>query len=335
MRTRRVDCTGPGIRRIRRGRGFSYEIEGRPVAAEDRARIDALAIPPAWRDVWICSDDAGHIQATGIDDAGRKQYLYHDAWRLRRDQQKFDEMLDFGAALPTLRRRVSRDLGGKELSRERVLAAAVRLLDQGFFRIGSERYADQNETYGLATLRRRHVRFEKKIAIFDYKAKGSLRHVRELSDGDAIAVLRALKRRKGGGEELLAFRDGKQWRDVRSSDINDYLKAASGGDFSAKDFRTWNATVLAAVRLAVAAEGDDPAATKTARKRIVNSAVKEVAAYLSNTPAVCRRSYIDPRVIERFESGSTISLDGVSAEAEPTSQRRRGAIERRVLELLT
>jgi DNA topoisomerase-1 len=305
------------------------------VGEADRQRIEALAIPPAWKEVWICDDPEGHIQATGIDDAGRKQYLYHDKWRERRDQRKFDEMLDFAAALPRLRRRVARDLAARGLVRHRVLACAVRLLDQGFFRIGSERYADENETYGLATLRRSHLSFDGSVAVFDYNAKGSQRHMRELSDPSVIKVLRSLKDRKGGGPELLAHRDGGEWVDVRSADINEYLKEASGGDFSAKDFRTWNATVLAAVRLAVAAEAaDDPPSSEAARKRVVARAVKEVAGYLSNTPAVCRRAYIDPRVIERFESGETISLEGISAETEPALQRRRATIERRVLALL-
>jgi DNA topoisomerase I len=332
---RRVDCTGPGLRRVGRGRGFSYLNGDGPVGEADRRRIEALAIPPAWREVWICDDPDGHIQATGIDDAGRKQYLYHDKWRERRDQRKFDEMLEFAAALPRLRRRVTRDLGMRGFGRERVLACAVRLLDQGFFRIGSERYADENETYGLATLRRSHISFDGPVAVFDYTAKGSQRHLRELADPDAIKVLRALKNRKGGGRELLAHRDGKAWVDVKSADINAYLKEASGGDYSAKDFRTWNATVLAAVRLAAAVAADGPPAGDAARKRITARAVKEVAGYLSNTPAVCRRAYIDPRVIERFESGETISLEGISAETEPAQQRRRTTIERRVLELLT
>jgi DNA topoisomerase IB len=306
------------------------------VREEHRDRIQALAIPPAWREVWICDDPAGHIQATGIDHAGRKQYLYHDSWRERRDQRKFDEMLDFAAALPALRRCVSRDLKGRGLTRERVLACGVRLLDQGFFRIGSERYAEENETYGLATLRRKHVSFENGAAVFDYRAKGSQRHLRELTDREVLAILRSLKRRKGGGQELLAYRmaKGGEWRDVTSTEINEYLKEAAGGDFSAKDFRTWNATVLAAVKLAAAAEDGDPPGTAAARKRAVVSAVKEVAAYLSNTPAVCRRSYIDPRVIDRFEAGETISLEGVSADTEPAAQRRRAAIESRVLELI-
>ena len=319
---------------MRRGSGFSYRhADGSPVSDEERERIEALAIPPAWQDVWICDDARGHIQATGIDDAGRKQYRYHDQWRLRRDQRKFDEMLEFAAALPRVRRRVSRDLKRRGLPRERVLACAVRLLDLGFFRIGSERYADENETYGLATIRRKHVTVNGSAAAFDYRAKGAKRHIQEVADPAATKVLRSLKNRKGGGQELLAYRNGGDWRDVKSQDVNDYLKEVGGGPFSAKDFRTWNATVLAAVQLAAVSE-EEPPATEAARKREINAAVKKVAAYLANTPAVCRRSYIDPRVIDRFSSGETISLDGVRPSLDPSDQPRRALIEGRVLELI-
>ena len=209
-RLRRSVCSGPGLTRVRRGRGFSYvEEDGTPI--EDREvieRIRALAIPPAWKDVWICPQANGHIQATGIDDAGRKQYLYHQKWREHRDREKFDEMLEFAAALPELRRRVVDDLGRRGLVRDRVLACAARLLDLGFFRIGSERYADENETFGLATLRKSHLRIERGAAIFDYKAKGAKRHRRTIEDELVLPTLRALKKRNGGGAELLAYKQG-------------------------------------------------------------------------------------------------------------------------------
>jgi DNA topoisomerase-1 len=335
-RLRRSDCSGPGLTRIGRGRGFSYvEEDGTPI--EDREvveRIRALAIPPAWKDVWICPQANGHIQATGIDDAGRKQYLYHQKWREDRDREKFDEMLDFAAALPTLRRSVVDDLGRRGLVRDRVLACAVRLLDLGFFRIGSERYADENETYGLATLRKTHLRIERGAAIFDYKAKGAKRHRRTIEDELVLPTLRSLKKRDGGGAELLAFRQGRTgWVDVRSSDINDYLKQVSGGDYSAKDFRTWNATVLAAV--AVAGRNGE-ADTKAARRRIANAAVKQVAGYLDNTPAVCRSAYIDPRVFDRFESGETIErpLQRIVDDSGPDEFPDREKIEEAVRSLI-
>jgi DNA topoisomerase I len=337
-RLRRADCSGPGLRRVRRGRGFSYvEEDGTPVRdAETLERIAHLAIPPAWQDVWICPFANGHIQATGIDAAGRKQYLYHQSWRESRDRSKFDEMLAFAKALPRLRGRVIEDLQGRGFTRERVLAGAVRLLDLGFFRVGSDQYTAENETFGLSTLRKGHVRFERGAAIFDYKAKGDKRHVQELHDPDVVKLLRALARRKGGGHELLAFRNGGSWVDVKASDINAYLKESAGGDFSAKDFRTWNATVLAAVGLAVRSAADPPR-TRAARKRIANAVVKDVARYLSNTPAVCRASYIDPRVFDKFDSGSLVrtSLRRMIADTGPDEFVDREKIERAVIRLLS
>jgi DNA topoisomerase IB len=268
-------------------------------------RIRALAIPPAWRDVWICSDARGHIQATGTDAAGRKQYRYHDDWRRRRDQAKFDAMVAFARALPALRRRVARDLTGSDvLDERRVLACAVRLLDVGLFRIGGEDYAAQNETYGLTTLLKSHVRMERDGLLFDFPAKHGQRRVQRVSDPDVRPVIAALKRRRGGGEELLAWKRGRSWVDVKAEDVNAYLKEAANGDFSAKDFRTWNATALCAVALAVRAQ---EASSRTSRRRLVKAAIDEVATFLGNTPAVARGSYVDPRVIDRFGEGLTVA----------------------------
>jgi DNA topoisomerase-1 len=329
-RLRRSDCSTPGLRRRRRGRGFEYlDADGARVDdPETLERINALAIPPAWTDVWICPDPQGHLQATGVDAAGRKQYRYHDAWRARRDRQKFEEMLDFARALPRLRRRVARDLrAGPEkstLTRERVLACAARLLDRGFFRIGSESYAEGNGSYGLATIRKDHVRLDDDDVVFDYPAKSGRRRVQAVADPDVRAVIAALKRRRGGPDELLAYRNGRGWVDVRSDDINDYLKATAGlATVSAKDFRTWNGTVLAAVALA-RREGEP--SSKTARRRAIAAAVREVAAFLGNTPAVARSSYIDPRVFDRFLSGWTIA---------PAHERGRSSIEKAVLDLIS
>jgi DNA topoisomerase IB len=301
--------------------------------AEARARIRELAIPPAWDDVWICADPRGHIQATGYDDAGRKQYLYHDAWREHRDRQKFEQMAEFGESLPELRERVARDLSHRGLVRDRVLACALRLLDLGFFRIGSERYATENETYGLATLKKAQVRFERGVAVFDYRAKGSKRHVQTVADQLVLPTVRALKSRRSGGRGLFAYRNGRTWHGVRSDDVNEHLKELSGAEFTAKDFRTWNATVLAAVALA---RHDPSELSKTARRRATNEAVKTVAAYLSNTPAVCRSAYIDPRVIDRFDSGETIrgALDREINGAEPGEFPDREGIEAAVLKLV-
>jgi DNA topoisomerase I len=333
-RLRRSDCSAPGFRRRRRGRGFEY-LDQQGDRITDRETIERLAelrVPPAWREVWICSDPMGHLQATGIDAAGRKQYLYHQRWRERRDQEKFDRMLDFAAVLPRLRRRVASDIVTDGLHRDRVLATAVRLLDRGFFRVGGEDYAEQNETYGLATMQRRHVRIEDEEIVFDYESKGGQRRVQAIIDPEVRPVIERLKRRRTG-TELLAHRNGR-WIDIRSEDINAYLKEATAGDFSAKDFRTWNATVLAA--FALASMGPVPE-TKSGKRRRINEAVKGVAAFLGNTPAVSRQSYIDPRVFDRYRDGETIAgaLRRVSSPEQVYDPKVQRRLERAVIQLLS
>jgi DNA topoisomerase IB len=296
-RLRRSDSSTPGLARRRRGRGFEYlgANGARVDDAETLDRIRALAIPPAWTDVWICADPLGHLQAVGTDAAGRRQYRYHERWRQRRDQQKFDEMVEFARALPRLRAAAKHDLRERGTARE--LACAVRLLDRGFSRVGGEEYAETNGSYGLATLEKRHVKLVNgSTLVFDYLAKGGKQRVQSVVDADVYGVVASLKRRRG--ERLFS---------IRSDDINAYIKEHAG-DFSAKDFRTWHATVLAAVALAVA----EHARTPTARKRAMSRAVEEVAHYLGNTPAVCRSSYIDPRIFDRYRAGSTVAdaLDG-------------------------
>ena len=333
-RLRRSDVTVPGLTRRRRGKGWQYfDADGEPVRDEEvLARIAELVIPPAWTDVWICPYPGGHIQATGVDAAGRKQYLYHPRWRERRDQEKFDEMLDFARSLPGMRERVERDLEDRDaIDRERVLACAVRLLDRGFFRIGSEDYAVTNETYGLATMRKSHVRLAGETIRFDYPAKHGKRRVQSVVDPEVAVVVDALKRRRSGGPELLAYKRGRTWVDIKSADINAYIKEATGQDFSAKDFRTWGATVLAAVAVAVSGAA---AETKTARRRVVTRAVKEVAFYLGNTPAVARASYIDPRVFDRYQDGLSIAgvLDELGADVDDTAIQ--GPVEKAVIDLI-
>ncbi|MGI5232020.1 DNA topoisomerase IB [Actinoallomurus iriomotensis] len=332
----RSDLGGPGIRRRRCGRGFRY-FDGEAVAIKDPetlARVKALVIPPAWEDVWISPDENGHIQAVGTDAAGRRQYRYHDRWREQRDREKHDRMLAFGAALPRVRERVERHLSGSGLSRERVLAAAIRLIDLGFFRPGGEEYAAENGTYGLATIRREHVTCSHGEIVFDYTAKGAKEREQALVDDQVMAVVRSLKRRRSGGDELLAYRSGPRWHDVTAGDINDYLREISDGDFTAKDFRTWHATVLAAVGLAVS----KPAATsENARKRAVVRVVREVSEYLGNTPAVARASYIDPRIIELYEQGITIepALADLGKGRDLGELATRGPAEKAVWEILT
>jgi DNA topoisomerase I len=335
-RLRRSDCEAPGIRRVRRGRGFGYDADGtgRVEDPEVLQRIHELVIPPAWQEVWICPYPGGHIQATGVDAAGRKQYLYHPRWRARRDLEKFDDMVAFARSLPALRERVAAELERDDVSFDHVCACAVRLLDRGFFRIGSEDYAVRNETYGLATMKKRHVRVGREgLLVFDYPAKHGKRRVQALADPALAAVVGRLKSRRGGGDELLAYKRSGRWTDIRSEDINAWLKAATGQDISAKDFRTWGASVLAAIALAVS--GDAPA-TKTGRKRAVTRAVNEVAHYLGNTPAVARASYIDPRVLDRFRDGETIPYAAIAASTGSDADETaiQGPVEKAVLTLL-
>ncbi len=343
VRLRRVSCSGPGLRRVRAGKGFRYvDAAGHPV--RDPAvvqRIQELVLPPAWDDVWICSVATGHIQATGVDVKGRRQYRYHDAWRLQRDLAKHDRILDFGARLPAARERIRDDLGLDGLPRKRVLACAVRLLDLGFFRIGGEQYANENQSYGLATLRKEHVTVTTSTTgdptvVFDYLGKsGKLWH-KSIVEPEVGAVVRQLKQRRAGGPELLAYRSGPgraaAWVDVKSTDINDYLRRATGGDDTAKDFRTWSATVMAAVGLAVSTHAESP----TARKRAVSRVICEVAGQLGNTPAVCRASYIDPRIVDLYADGVTIAqdLEALGQDASYGSPAFQGAIEGAVLALL-
>src|SRR5437764_1247041 len=236
-RLRRSDCSESGLQRRRRGRGFTY-IDEQGATVRDREmleRVRGLAIPPAWTDVWICPDPLGHLQATGIDAAGRKQYLYHPRWREHRDREKFERMTRFGARLPKLRRQLAHDLAGEELTRERVLGCAVRLLDVGMFRIGSEEYADEDGGLGLATLRREHVSVQDEAIVFEYPAKGGMHRAQVITDPVSREVISTLARRRSGRPELLAYRERSHWSPIRSEDINEYLKTWLGDEVSAKD----------------------------------------------------------------------------------------------------
>jgi DNA topoisomerase IB len=331
MTVRRSDLDAPGIARRRCGRGFRYfGPDGEPLRDPAQlARVKDLVIPPAWTDVWICPDPAGHIQAIGVDSAGRRQYRYHDMWRAERDREKHDRVLDFAAALPRIREKVAERLPGRGFGRDRVLSAAIRLIDLGFFRPGGEEYAAENETYGLATVLRSHVRCARSTVTFEYDAKGAKHREMAVAEESVCRVVSGLKRRTGGGDELLAYRDSAGWHDVRAADINDYLREISGGDYTAKDFRTWHATVLAAVGLAVSGQAAGP-------QRAIARVVREVAEYLGNTPAVARASYIDPRIIELYEQGRTIAsaLPELGAEAEYGELATQGRVEKAVWDLL-
>ena len=343
VRLRRVSCSGPGIARVRSGKGFRYvDAAGAKVTDEAvLARIESLVLPPAWEDVWICSVATGHIQATGVDVKGRRQYRYHDAWRVQRDLVKHDRVLDFAARLPAARERMRADLTTEGLTRTRVLACAVRLLDLGFFRIGGEQYASENQSYGLATLLKEHVTVTRSDSddlevVFEFTGKSGKLWERSLVEPEVASVVKQLRQRRGGGPELLAYRSGSgrsgAWVDVKSGDINDYLRSVTGGEDTAKDFRTWSATVMAAVGLAVSTHADTP----TARKRAVTRVVKEVAEKLGNTPAVCRASYIDPRILDLYDNGVTIArdLEALGDSASYGSPAFQGDIEQAVLALL-
>jgi DNA topoisomerase-1 len=305
---------------------------------ETLQRIRGLVLPPAWSHVWICPWPNGHIQAVGTDAAGRRQYRYHDQWRRDRDRQKFLRVQGFGTALPKLRARVRRDLAQGDLGRARVLAAIVRLLDVGYFRVGDEDYALEHETFGVASLRKEHVRIHDGVMTFDYPAKGSIERTLEIRDAPAAKVVAALRRRRAGGPNLFAYKHGARWVDVHAHDVNVYIKAATGERFSAKDFRTWSATVLAAAALA---ENAPVPESRAGRHRAEVKAVATVAEHLGNTPAVSRSAYVDPRVIERFEEGATISGTlGHQPDLHKLDARRtrRGsearAVEEAVIELL-
>jgi DNA topoisomerase I len=342
----RVEPGSAGLTRRRRGRGWSFhDADGAPITdPEEIARLKGLVIPPAWKDVWICPDPMGHIQAVGTDAAGRRQYRYHDEWRLARDKEKHDRVLTLGQRLPEVRTEVVARLGQPGLSRDRVLAAAMRMLDIGVFRAGGEQYApgddDEDGTFGLATLRREHVRLKRGAVLFSYPAKGGIPRTLALRDALLHRVVNSLLRRRGGGEELLAYKIRRDWVDVRTSDLNAAVKELAGEEYSCKDLRTWNATVLAAVTLAAGvAQGGVPKAERT-RKRVVNRAIKEVSEHLGNTPTVCRSSYVDPRVIERFEEGRTllpalVKLNGGSVLPDLTDDATRGKVERAVVKLIS
>ena len=333
-RLRTVSPSSTGWTRKRAGKGFVYvDARGSRLSAVEVARCKELVIPPAWQTVWICPYGNGHIQVVGTDDAGRRQYLYHPVWRQKRDAAKHDRVLTVAARLPQARHRVEEHLLLEGMPRERVLAAAFRLLDLGFFRIGGESYAEENGSYGLATILKEHVRTEGDTVVFEYVAKSGKDRLVAMADEQVRDAVQALKRRRGGGDELLAYRDGRRWKDVTSGDINEYVKDVVGGEVSAKDFRTWHGTVLAAVALAVSTHA---AASATARKRAVARAMQEVAEYLGNTPTVARASYVDPRVIDLFEDGITIehALRKLGQDTEIGTPATHGAVEKATLNLL-
>jgi DNA topoisomerase-1 len=309
----RSDPGGPGITRERTPDGFQYrDTSGAIVTDPVRLRrIGALVLPPAWRDVWISPDPLGHIQATGVDTRGRTQYRYHDRWREHRDEQKFDHMLRFALALPGLREATVADLGRRRLSRDRVAAAAVRLIDLGLFRIGGERYAELDHHYGVTTLEKRHVTVGRDSVRFDYIAKEGKRREITVTDEAVRPTIRALARAGHDLDHLFAWEQDGAWHPLRSNDVSRYIADRAGAHVTAKEFRTWNATVLMALLLA----GAEPVASDRGRQRVITASVKDVAGWLGDTPTVARSSYIDPGLITRYQAdGQLPSIPAVPAE---------------------
>jgi DNA topoisomerase I len=320
----RSDPRSPGISRVRVAGGFGYrDPAGLEVTdAATLRRIHALVLPPAWRDVWISPDPLGHIQATGVDSRGRTQYRYHELWREQRDAQKFEHMLRFAAALPALRTAVVRDLGRRRLDRDRVAAGAVRLIDLGLFRIGGERYAELDHHYGVATLEKRHVTVKRDGAVFDYVAKEGKRREITVADRAVLATLRVLASTDNGLDALLCWQDASGWHRLHSHDASAYIAEHADGHFTAKEFRTWNATVLMALNLA----GAGPAASPRAASRAITVGVRAVAQWLGDTPAVARSAYIDPRLISRYESDGRLAAVPALPPVLPVSPDAEAAV---------
>jgi DNA topoisomerase-1 len=318
---RHVTDADPGIRRRRAGEGFRYlRPDGRAVAdAATLARIRRLAIPPAWTEVWICAADDGHLQATGHDARGRKQYRYHARWREVRDETKYGRLIAFGRVLPRLRRRVARDLARPGLPREKVLATVVRLLEKTFIRVGNEEYARENESFGLTTLRERQVKVNGSQLRFRFRGKSGVQHEVEVSDPHIAAIVRRMQDLPG--EELFQYVDDQgEVRAIGSSDVNAYLKEIAGEDFTSKDFRTWAGTLLCARIL----RRLDAPPTETAGRREVARAVEAVSGELRNTRAVCRKCYIHPAVIESYMQGRIAeAMQGRSVETALIALLRR------------
>jgi DNA topoisomerase I len=331
VRLRTVRPASKGWTRRRVGRGFTYvDDTGAKISPRDVERIKSLAIPPAWENVWICPVPNGHIQAVGVDSAGRKQYLYHPDWRTKRDAMKFDRVLEVARELSRTRASVLEHLTLPGMPLERAAATAVRLLDLGYFRIGSDAYTDENGSFGLTTLERRHVTRRKGRLIFTFTGKSGVDHCIEIDDPLCIDAVETMRRRRSPEPRLMAYQVDRRWQPLDASRVNDYLRTSTGGDMTAKDFRTWHATVLAAAALA---DPKEPGDTKASRKRAIRQAMVEVSTYLGNTPAIAKASYVDPRVVDLYEDGVTIEKEVVQ-EQHATTEERQDAIEQAVLKML-
>jgi DNA topoisomerase-1 len=319
----------PGYRRKVKGRDFEYfDIEGKPIRDEQRVlRIKRLAIPPAWTDVWICPSPNGHLQATGRDARHRKQYRYHERWREVRDENKFDRLAQFAQTLPNIRRRVAQDLKLPALQRRKVLATIVRLLEKTFIRIGNEEYARENKSFGLTTLKNRHVTVRGAQVRFRFRGKSKRQHEVDVTDSRVAKVI--AKCQDLPGQDLFQYVDENgEVQDVTSQDVNEYLREVAGEDFTAKDFRTWGGTVLAAIALSRQEEFQ----TKKQAKSNIKTAVCAVAELLGNTPAVCRKCYVHPLIVEAYLNRMQIA--GLNGAGEKVKQPDLRKAERAVLKFL-
>ncbi|MVA75164.1 DNA topoisomerase IB [Auraticoccus sp. F435] len=331
MRLRRVSNRMPGWTRVRWGKGWRFlDSEGRPLSREQRERVEQLAIPPAWTDVWISPYENGHLQATGVDAAGRTQYLYHPEWVHRRNVAKYERVVEIAVALPELRRAVLAHIEAADSSREHTAAVAVKLLDSGAFRVGNDVYADKNGSFGLTTLERRHVRARGDALVITFIGKSGVEHSVTVDDPRVVAALNRMRRRRGGGPRLLEYRAAAVLCALDSADVNSYLREQTGLDVTAKDLRTWAGTVIAAEMLALSEESGQ---TKRSRARAVKQAMVAVSEALGNTPTVARASYVDPRLLTLYEHGRTLPDAVLDAEYADEDERRH-AIERATLELL-
>ncbi len=329
-RLRTVSPRDPGWRRVRHGRGHRYlDVDGSPLDPVRMARCKSLVIPPAWRDVWISPYENAHLQAVGTDEAGRRQYLYHPFWRQKRDEAKFDRVIEMAGQLPRVRRVLRRELGSAEPDRDTTLATAVRLVDLGLFRLGSDTYTEQNGSYGLTTLERRHVSKDGDARLFRFVGKAGVEHEIRLTDAQVVPVIDRLTVRRPPDARVLSARDGRRWVPLTAADINEYIRELFGMEVSAKDFRTWHATVHVACRLGAAG----PASSKRTRAAVVREAVTSASELLGNTPTVCRTSYVDPRVLDLYQSDTTVAAEVASLDPGRDSARNR--IDEAVVALLT
>ena len=317
--------TGPGIARKRRGKGFSYlGPDGKPVDEKALQRINDLVIPPAWKRVWISPHANGHIQAVGTDIAGRKQYLYHQAWQEERAEEKFDRVLELSRKLPEWRKQTAADLQGRGFERSRVLALALHLVDRGYFRSGGDQSAEEFEHYGLSTLLCEHVTVRKNSVQFDFPAKSGVRRTLEIDDPEIVTAVRSLRRRKCESTRFLVHRKGDQWTEVHAADLNARFKEMVGEEYTVKDLRTWHGTVLAAEAFV---DADPPVEPKVV-KRVVSHVMKEVSEALGNTPAVAKSSYVDPRVVKAYEQNLTIAAAKTKADKKRDPRDSQAILEK-------